>query len=388
MSQWLFHWIRDRENVTDPAVRQRYGVLGSMVGILCNVLLFLAKLMIGAMTASIAITADAFNNLSDVGSAVITLMGFRLSSRPADQKHPFGYGRFEYIGGLAVAFIILLLGVELLRSSVDRILHPEAVAFSYGAVAVLVLSILVKWWMGVFNGAIGKKIGSAAMKATSLDSLCDVAATGATLLSLLLARFAGLVVDGYMGLVVAGFVFYAGIKIARDTISPLLGQQPDPTMVEQLKERILRGVGVVGVHDLVVHDYGPGRVLASAHVEVSAKGDLLACHDSIDMIEREIIGQMGVQITLHMDPIVLDDPEVNRLRQLVARAVTDLDPHMSVHDFRATVGPSHKNLIFDVVAPYSVHLTDRELSDRLNAAVQAQESNSFCVISVDRGYVG
>ena len=366
-------FIQDCDNVTDPAVREKYGVLSGAVGIVLNLLLSAGKFFAGVVTGSIAITADAFNNLSDAGSSVVTLVGFKLAGQKADDGHPFGHGRAEYLAGLLVSLMILLVGLELGKTSIGKILRPEAVDFSLVSVAILAASILVKLWMSHFNRVLGKKLGSAAMAATAADSLSDVVATSAVLAGTLAGHFAHLSIDGWAGAVVAVFI--------------LLGASPDPELVHAIREVVLSHHQVVGMHDLIIHDYGPGRRLCSFHAEVPQDADILEAHDAIDHIEREIQQKFGIETTAHMDPIATDDESVNRLREQVAALARAVEPEMTIHDFRVTKGPQHTNLIFDVVVPHRCRLRDEELCERLSGAVRALDERYFAVIQVDRAYV-
>ena len=380
-------FIKDCDNVTDPAVRERYGILSGAVGIVLNLLLSAGKLFAGLMTGSISITADAFNNLSDAGSSVVTLVGFKLAGQKADDGHPFGHGRMEYLAGLLVSLMILLVGVELGRSSIGKILHPEAVAFSLASTAILAASILVKLWMGYFNRGLGRKIGSAAMAATAADSLSDAVATAAVLAGTLVNRFAHVNIDGWVGLAVAVFILRSGWGAAKDTINPLLGESPDPELVKQLRELVLSHPQVVGMHDLIIHDYGPGRRLCSFHAEVPQDADILDAHDAIDHIEREIKEKFGIETTVHMDPIATADEKVNQLRRQVADLARVVEPEMTIHDFRVVRGPTHTNVIFDAVVPHKCRLTDEEVQERLRRAVTALDATYQAVVQIDRAYV-
>ena len=380
-------FIKDCDNVTDPAVRERYGILSGAVGIVLNLLLSAGKLFAGLMTGSISITADAFNNLSDAGSSVVTLVGFKLAGQKADDGHPFGHGRMEYLAGLLVSLMILLVGVELGRSSIGKILRPEAVDFSLVSTGILAASILVKLWMGQFNRGLGRKIGSAAMAATAADSLSDAVATAAVLAGTLVNRFAHVNIDGWVGLAVAVFILRSGWGAAKDTINPLLGESPDPELVKQLRELVLSHPQVVGMHDLIIHDYGPGRRLCSFHAEVPQDADILAAHDAIDHIEREIQEKFGIETTVHMDPIATADEKVNQLRRQVADLARVVEPEMTIHDFRVVRGPTHTNVIFDAVVPHKCRLTDEEVLQRLRRAVSALDPAYQAVIQIDRAYV-
>ena len=380
-------FIKDCDNVTDPAVRERYGILSGAVGIVLNLLLSAGKLFAGLMTGSISITADAFNNLSDAGSSVVTLVGFKLAGQKADDGHPFGHGRMEYLAGLLVSLMILLVGVELGRSSIGKILHPEAVDFSLVSTGILAASILVKLWMGQFNRGLGRKIGSAAMAATAADSLSDAVATAAVLAGTLVNRFAHVNIDGWVGLAVAVFILRSGWGAAKDTINPLLGESPDPELVKQLRELVLSHPQVVGMHDLIIHDYGPGRRLCSFHAEVPQDADILDAHDAIDHIEREIKEKFGIETTVHMDPIATADEKINQLRRQVADLARVVEPEMTIHDFRVVRGPTHTNVIFDAVVPHKCRLTDEEVLQRLRQAVSALDPTYQAVIQIDRAYV-
>ena len=382
LSRWF---IRDRDNVTDPRVRRAYGQLCGLVGIGLNLLLFAGKLFAGAVSGSVAITADAFNNLSDAGSSVVTLLGFRLAGKKPDPHHPFGHGRLEYVSGLIVAGLILLMGVELAKTSVEKILHPSAVDFSVAALVILAASICVKLYMCLYNRRIGKRIHSAAMEATAADSLSDTAATAAVLLAMCIARWTSLDIDGWVGLVVAGFILFSGVKSARETISPLLGQPPEKEFVDRIESIVLSHPAILGLHDLVVHDYGPGRVMVSLHAEVPAHGDLLELHDIVDNIEMDLSRQLNCQAVIHMDPVVTDDERLNQLHAQVQQIVAGIDSNLSMHDFRAVFGPTHTNLVFDVVVPPGFSLSDSELSRRIEQQVQTLGSY-FCVITVDHNY--
>ena len=380
-------FIKDCDNVTDPAVRERYGILSGAVGIALNLLLSAGKLFAGLMTGSISITADAFNNLSDAGSSVVTLVGFKLAGQKADDGHPFGHGRMEYLAGLLVSLMILLVGVELGRSSIGKILRPEAVDFSLVSTGILAASILVKLWMGQFNRGLGRKIGSAAMAATAADSISDAVATAAVLAGTLVNRFAHVNIDGWVGLAVAVFILRSGWGAAKDTINPLLGASPDPELVRQLRELVLSHPQVVGIHDMIIHDYGPGRRLCSFHAEVPQDADILDAHDAIDHIEREIKEKFGIETTVHMDPIATADEKVNQLRRQVADLARVVEPEMTIHDFRVVRGPTHTNVIFDAVVPHKCRLTDEEVLQRLRRAVSALDPTYQAVIQIDRAYV-
>ena len=382
------HFVRDYQQVQDPAVRERYGVLSGGVGIFLNLLLSLGKFFAGVVTGSIAVTADAFNNLSDAGSSVVTLVGFKLAGQKADDGHPFGHGRIEYLAGLLVSLLILMVGVELGKTSIEKIIQPEEVAFSILSVGILVCSILIKLWMSLFNRKLGKRIHSAAMQATATDSLSDVVATSAVLAGTLIGHFAHVSIDGWIGVVVAVFILRAGWGAAKDTLNPLLGTAPDPELVKAIQQLVLSHEQVVGMHDLVIHDYGPGRRMCSFHAEVPEGDDIMEAHDAIDHIEREIQEKFGIETTAHMDPIATGDSEVARLREQMSELVREIDQDMSIHDFRLTRGPRHSNLIFDVVVPHRCRLSDEEIRRRITEAAEQVVPGCYVVLLLDRSYVG
>lgn len=379
-------FVKDCGNVQDPQVRQRYGTLSGAVGIFLNLLLSAGKMIAGVLTGSIAITADAFNNLTDAGSSVVTLVGFRMAGKQADGDHPFGHGRIEYLSGLAVSVVILLVGLELAKSSVEKIIHPEPVEFSWLSAGILAAAICVKLWMSYFNRSLSRRIGSAAMAATATDSLSDAVATSAVLLSSLIGRFTGVNIDAWAGILVAIFILRAGWGAAKDTLNPLLGQSPDPELVRDIERTVLAHPQVVGIHDMIIHDYGPGRSMMSLHAEVPAGADIMAVHDEIDAIERELKAKYRIDASIHMDPIVTGDETISRARQMVAGLVREVDPAMTIHDFRMTSGPRHRNLIFDVVVPYSVRQSDEAVRREIERKIRAADPNSFAVIQVDRAY--
>ena len=378
-------FVPDWQQVQRTDVRERYGTLAAAVGILSNIFLCIIKGLIGLFSGSIAVTADAVNNLSDAGSSVITLLAFKIAGKPADEEHPYGHARIEYISGMAVSFIIILLGLELMGSSFEKILHPEEVGVSALTYLVLIVSIAVKLWQGMFNRSLGKRISSEALQATAADSLNDVFSTGAVLLSTLVYQFTAIPIDGWVGMLVAIFITVSGVKLIMETGSPLLGQAPDPQMVRELEEKITAYDGVIGIHDLQVHNYGPGRVFATVHAEVPANRDILVSHDIIDNIEREVGHEMNLNLVIHMDPVVTDDERLNQLHAQVQQIVVGIDSNLSMHDFRAVFGPTHTNLVFDVVVPPGFSLSDSELSRRIEQQVQTLGSY-FCVITVDHNY--
>lgn len=381
-------FIKNSKDTKNPLVRQAYGMLCGALGIALNIFLFMVKFLAGQVSGSIAITADAFNNLSDAGSSVITLFGFKMAGQKPDSDHPFGHGRIEYISGLLVSIIILIMAFELFKSSVDKILHPQAVEASTLVLVILILSICVKVYMYLYNRSVSRKIDSAAMMATAKDSISDSIATVVVLLTTLLANLTEIQADGWCGLLVAAFVFYAGFSAAKDTISPLLGQPPEPEFVKRIEEIIMeyKDQGVIGIHDLVVHNYGPGRVMLSVHVEVPSTGDILVLHDMIDLIEHRLGNELGCSAVIHMDPICLDDEKTNEMKQKVAGIVSGMEGNVSFHDFRIVQGPTHTNLIFDVVVPFDYKMTDSEVMKYLQDKISELDENFFAVIEVDKAY--
>jgi len=379
--------IPDYENVTSPAVRRGYGVLCGCVGIGLNLLLFLGKLLAGIVSHSIAVTADAVNNLSDAGSSVVTLLGFKLAAQAPDRDHPFGHGRLEYVSGLVVSMVILLMGVELGKTSLEKIFHPQPVDFSPMVAVILAVSIAVKLYMAYYNRRIGKKIDSAAMAATAADSLSDCLATSAVLLGTLAGHFWDIQIDGWCGAAVAVFILWSGIGAAKETINPLLGQPPSAEFVEQIRQLVRSHPEIIGIHDLIVHDYGPGRRILSLHAEVPASGDILELHDVVDALERQLNEELGCLATIHMDPVVNDGGMTDEARERVAALVKVIDPGISIHDFRMVPGPVHTKVIFDAEVPYQCPLPDQEVRRRIQAAVTALDENWSAIVEVEKSYV-
>lgn len=376
--------IKDR---TDEArTRRAYGILCGAVGICLNVLLFAGKFFAGLLSGSIAITADAFNNLSDAGSSFVTLLGFHLAGQKADAGHPFGHGRIEYLSGLVVSVLILLMGVELGKSSVGKILHPEAVDSSPLVVAILCASIAVKLYMFLYNRRLGRKLGSTAMEATALDSRSDSAATSAVLIATLVGYFTDWMIDGWCGLLVTAFILWSGISAAKETLDPLLGTPPTAELVERIRSLVLAHKSIIGIHDLIVHDYGPGRMMISLHAEVSASEDVLELHDEIDNVENELREKLGCEAVIHMDPIVTDDGLTQETRERVAALVRCIDDAINIHDFRMVKGPTHTNVIFDAVVPFGFRLSDEEVAKKIRTAVRALDGNYYAVVRVERSY--
>lgn len=381
------HLIKDYQNVAAPEVRRAYGVLCGAVGIAINLLLFALKLLAGTLAGSVAITADAFNNLSDAGASIVTLLGFRLAGHKPDTEHPFGHGRIEYISGLIVSLVILLMGFELLRDAVGAILHPEAVECSALTVTILLISICAKCYMYCYNHGVGKKLNAAAMQATAADSLSDCAATTAVLLATLAGYFLHWQIDGWCGLVVSLLILWAGFQAAKDTLSPLLGQPPTEEFVQQIHDIVMANKSICGIHDLIVHDYGPGRVMISLHAEVPAHGDILALHDEIDNVEKELHDRLGCEAVIHMDPIVTNDETVNAAHEKIAALVRSIDENISIHDFRMVTGPTHTNVIFDAVVPYRCKMSDKEAEETIKKAVHELNPHYFAVVQIDKSYV-
>ena len=377
-------FIPDSQKINDPVVRGRYGILAGGMGILLNLCLFCSKFFAGFFTGSIAITADAFNNLSDAGSSVVTLAGFKMASMPADREHPFGHRRLEYLSGLAISAAILLVGLELGKSSVEKIIHPEAVRMGILPMVILICSILVKLWMAYFNRSLGKRISSSAMMATAADSLTDAAATSAVLVGMAVGHLSGRLIDGYIGLLVAAFILYSGFTTARDSLSPLLGQAPDKEFVASIQQAAMAHPEILGIHDLIVHDYGPGRRIISFHAEVPSNRDILETHDVIDHLEMELRERFQCDVTVHMDPIVIDNAVINALRSQVTKVVKGIDPHLTIHDFRMVDGPTHANLIFDVMAPYQFRMSDSELIETVQQKIKALDPRYFAVVQIDK----
>lgn len=379
-------FIKEEGRMTKQ-VRKAYGSLCSIVGICLNVLLFGIKYFAGSVSGSIAITADAFNNLSDAGSSFITLIGFWYAGKKPDLEHPFGHGRFEYVSGFVVSIAILFMGAELAKSSVEKIIHPEDIDTGNLAMAILVISIAIKIYMAFYNKKIGRKIGSAAMEATSLDSLSDTIATTVVLFSMLVMRFTGINIDGICGVLVAIFILYAGYSAAKDTISPLLGKVPEPELVEQIEQIVMSHEEILGTHDLIVHDYGPGRLMISLHAEVPGNGDIFVLHDEIDLIERELKEKLGCEAVIHMDPIEVDNELAKEIGKKLAEQLREIEETITIHDFRMVSGPTHTNLIFDVVVPYSIKLTDEEVTEQVQAQVQKLDPSYIAVVNIDKAYV-
>ena len=386
--EFLFRlFIKDYNNTKSPAVRKRYGLFGSICGIISNLALFLAKFLVGNISGSVAVTADAFNNLSDMGSSIVTLLGFTLSSKPSDNDHPFGHGRIEYVSSLFVSFLIVFMGFSFVKDSVHKIIYPTAVSFNLTMILTLVLTIPIKLWLSHVTANIGKKIGSGAMAATSHDSLNDVLATSGTVLAGVLTLVTSIPFDGYIGLVISLFVLYSGISIAKDTLSPLLGQAPGPELTGELLKRIMKAEDIIGTHDLILHNYGPGRYIASVHAEVPSDISLIKIHDIVDNIEREIYNEMGIIIAIHIDPIEINDEKTNEARQMVLNVLSSIHPQLGMHDFRIVVGQTHENLVFDVTVPDRVKMSDEQLKEEIDARIKLINNKFNTIIIFDKTYI-
>ena len=379
-------FIKDSQNTADSKVRVAYGYLCGAVGIALNILLFAGKIIAGTISGSVAVTADAFNNLSDAGSSIISLIGFRLASQKPDPHHPFGHGRFEYIASLIISIIIVLMGFELGKSSFEKIVAPQAVEYSAVTFAVLGVSVLVKMYMFFYNNSVGKKIDSATMRATAMDSISDAVSTGAVLISAVIAMITNLALDGWMGLVVAAFIMVTGFKSAKETIDSLLGTPPSPEFVKQIEDMALQYDDIIGVHDMIVHNYGPGRTFVSLHAEVPSDGDIVAIHDTVDNAEREIAKELGCLVTIHMDPVDVHDEHTAQLREKVSEIIKQINPDITFHDFRVVSGPTHTNLIFDIVSPMDCGLSDQELADTIADKIHQCNESYFAVINVDKDF--
>lgn len=384
----LSRFVKGYPEVNDPQVRARCGNLAGLVGICCNLLLSAGKFLAGLLTGSVAISADAVNNLSDASSSIITLLGFRLAARPADDEHPYGHGRTEYLSGLAVSVMILLIGAELAKTSIQKILSPEPITTGMVSILILAASILVKFWMAAFNRHVGRLIRSSTLEATAADSRNDVISTGAVLIATLLQMQFGWNLDGYMGLAVAAFILWSGWGLVKDSIAPLLGQTPDPELVRHIADVTLSYPGVLGIHDMIVHDYGPGRQFASLHAEMAASADVLESHDTIDRIEKYFLEQEGLHVVIHYDPIVTDDSETGEAREFFAAEAKKLDPRLSIHDLRMVPGTTHTNVIFDLVLPRELDSRAPELKHALQEAAQRKNPLWLCVITAENSFTG
>ncbi len=388
MINLICRWfIRDYKNVSDPEVRARYGMVAGAVGILTNLLLAAAKMLIGVLFGAIAIVADGINNLSDSVSSVLTLVGFRLSAQKADADHPYGHGRMEYITTLFIAIMMILVGFSLVRESFPKIFRPEEARYSWLVYGTLILSIAVKLWQGLFYRTMGKRIHSETLMANFRDSINDVLSTGAVLISIGITRLIGYNTDGLMGTFVALFIMYSGAVLVKETIQPLLGEGADPELAARIEEGMMRYEGVIGVHDLTVHNYGPGRMFASAHAEVPAERDVLESHDVIDNIERELSRELGLHLTIHLDPVVTNDPELVELKYEVRQILNSFGEELKFHDLRLVRGTTHTNVLFDVVVPFGFSVKDDEILKGIDAALKANHPDYFTVVEIDREFI-
>lgn len=377
-------FVRDHKNTEDPAVRDKCGRVAGAVGIITNFLLFLMKILVGTVFHSVSVTADAVNNLTDSGSSVVTLIGFKMASKPADEKHPFGHARIEYLSGVIVSFIVIFLGLQLGMSSIEKILTPEENALTPVALVVLVISILAKLWQCLFYRKVGRMIKSESVEATSKDSRNDVIATSVVLLGAVITMLTGVNLDGYMGAAVALFIVFSGVQLTISTADPLLGQAPEGELVQTITEKMLSYPGIIGMHDLAVHNYGVGRCFASAHCEVDAKNDILVSHDLIDNIERDFSRDLGIHMVIHLDPVIVGDARTDALHCKVQSLVTALYPTVTIHDFRVIWGVTHSNIVFDAAVPFSVKDSDAVITQKLEAEIQKLDPDYRTVVTIDR----
>ncbi len=377
-------FVKNRECINDKQVRKNYGTMASIVGICVNIILAVFKLTAGILFGSLAISADAVNNLSDAGSSVLSFVSFKISAKPADRDHPFGHARIEYVASMIVSFIVMIIGFNLLRESVMKAFSPSPTHFSMLSVCVLAFSILMKLWLYFFNSKIGKKIDSDVMRATAIDSLSDVVSTSAVLISVLILRFFSLDIDAYIGIIVSFFIMVSGVKILNDTKNSILGTAPSEETIENIKNIVSDYPEALGIHDMLVHSYGVGNTMASFHVEVDGSADIMKSHDVIDNIEKRIKTELGILCTIHLDPIVTDDEVVNELKSTTERIISEVSPNLSMHDFRVVIGETHTNLIFDVVAPYELDMKDSEIIEKIQAKITEFNSECYCVIELER----
>ncbi len=381
-------FVKNSDDVKNPEVRTAYGNMSGIVGIFLNLCLFVAKLVAGILSSSISVTADAFNNLSDAGSSVVTFLGFKLASKPADKEHPFGHGRYEYVAGLGISVFILLVGFELIKSSFEKIINPQtSTSITLISSIILIASVLVKLWMFWFNKILSKKINSSALKATSIDSLTDCIATTIVLIGLVVSNYFGITIDGYLGVAVSIFIFIAGINTFRDSLSPLLGTPPEQEFVDEIKQTVLDYDIVVGIHDMIVHDYGPGRCIISLHAEIPCDEDILKAHDSIDLIEKELEQKYKCMATIHMDPVAVNDEYTLDLRVKVADKMCEINPEFSIHDFRIVHGQTHTNVIFDLVIPHNCMVQKSELNKIVNEKISQIDSKLIAVVHIEKSFV-
>lgn len=379
-------FVKNSDDLKDPSVRIRIGYLGSITGIVLNVLLFSGKFIAGLICGAISVTADAFNNLSDAGSSIMSLVGFKMAAQPADEEHPFGHGRMEYVSGLIISFLIMLMGFELAKGSVEKIIRPKDMTFSWFTLTILVISVLVKLWMGLFNHKLGKMINSASMKATAVDSISDCISTSAVIAAMFVFYLFDLNIDSYIGLAVALFIVYSGINTFKESLTPLLGAKPDKQFVAEITSKVESYEGIVGTHDMIVHDYGVGNLIISMHAEVPVEMDFSSAHELIDKIEDDLKNQYKCLVTIHMDPVAVNDEKSTALKAQIADIVRQIDSRMSVHDFRMTDGKDRENLIFDVVVPFGLNMTDAEVREAISERVSQIDKAYQCVINIDKDY--
>ncbi|MCQ2575131.1 MAG: cation diffusion facilitator family transporter [Treponema sp.] len=380
-------FIKNPKDYSNEQVRTQYGILTGGFGIFLNILLFAGKLVFGLLSASVAMVADAFNNLSDAASSLVQMLGFRLAAKAPDSDHPYGHGRLEYIAGLIISFLILLVGAELFKSSVNALIHPEPVIWNIWSIIIMGLAILVKFYMFFYNNSIGKKINSVAMRATAKDSFNDVISTSVVIISIILSRFTTLPVDGIGGIIVACFILYTGYDSAKETIHPLLGNPPEPEFVKRIEEEMLAHPPIVGVHDLIVHDYGPGRVMISVHAEVPGDQNVYELHDAIDVAEFDVGQKLNCKVVIHMDPIDLKNERLAELKTVIGEELQKIDSALKFHDVRMVPGTTHTNLIFDIVRPYECKLSEEELVKTVRDNIFQRCPGVICVITVDNSYV-
>lgn len=387
MTKLITEIFLKNKNTDSPGGREAYGKVAGIVGIICNIILSILKFTIGTITNSVSITADATNNIADAGTSVVTLIGFRMSEKPADKEHPYGHARIEYVTGLIISFVILYIGLEIFKTSVDKILHPEEIIFNWVTAVILIASIAVKFWLSRFNKALGKAIDSTALDATSADSRNDCIATAVVLLASVISHFTQVNLDGYMGVAVAIFIIISGISLVKETVNPLLGQPPTKELYDNIENKIMTYDNVLGVHDLMVHSYGPNKYFASAHIEMDAKIDVLTCHDIMDTIERDFMRELNIHIVVHLDPTVLDCEETNELKAAVSEILKDIDPILTFHDFRVVMGDKAKNVLFDVVTPPDYKYSDEELTDIIKQRINEMgNGNLYAIIVIDKSY--
>ena len=384
MTEFLYKLLAGKKAKTQAEARGRIGSAAGIIGIITNALLFLGKFIVGTLVGSISMRADGINNLSDAGSSVISLISFKISSKPADRKHPFGHARIEYVASMIVSFLVLHIGIDLVTESVGKIIAPVATEFSIISIVVLAVSVVVKLCLALFNSGLGKKIDSDVMKATAADSLSDAIATTAVLVSMIITKFTGFETDAYMGLVVAAIIIVAGVKILLETKDHILGKAPDAEIIDSVKEVIERYPEALGIHDMRIHNYGPGRTVASLHVEVDGAADVFMLHDAIDNMEKQICEELSIECTIHLDPIVTDDEKVSDLREKTRDKVREIDERLNIHDFRFVEGRTHTNLIFDVVAPFELSTSNEELVAKVGEKVKEISKEYFVVVTVDR----